>query len=178
MSSSRLARIYAAAYTYQYEDGFALYHPQYASEAADHIANGHSPRAAAGAIRLDFESLERWMREIPDFTRQVKIAVARRVFELEKRLLMTRDGVRAKVLLAALRRAAPEAWDDPRTSPHDDGNRLPTVIETKIIAAPEREGGRSTAQGGVESHGAAPPTPADIVNTSIKPNAPGSEALQ
>lgn len=151
-------------YDYQWLNGHALYSPAEAEEAAEHIANGHSLRAAAGAIHLPFASIMRWLAEIPDFARRIDIAAARRVFELEKRVLVTKDGVKAKVLLLALRRAAPEAWDDPRTSPHDEGNQLPQTVVIQVIASPKEAAVKGHEGGGETDSDAVSPPPAVYAN--------------
>jgi hypothetical protein len=97
---------------------------------AECIAAGHSLRAAAGFIGIPYSNLLNWIALDSNFAIQIDTASARRVYTLETDLKTT-DPVTAKVALTALRRAAPEAWDDPRITPHD--NPLPTRIEQEVI---------------------------------------------
>lgn len=124
---------------YRWKDGYAVYDPVAAAALVEHLANGHSLRGASGApdIQLPFASVLRWLATTPAFARMVDIAHARRVNELEARVLITNDAVQAKVLIQALRRAAPEAWDDTRNTPLNDSTSLPQQIIITIASPPQ-----------------------------------------
>lgn len=117
---------------YHWIGGYAEYHDVAAAKIAQWVKQGHSLRAAGGAVSLPFKSVIRWLSIHRAFARMIDIALAERVFDLEKQIFSTTDGVKAKVLLAALQRAAPEAWDDPRITKHER-DPLPGVVTLKIV---------------------------------------------
>lgn len=123
-------------------------------------SQGFSLRACAGAASIPYRVVAQWVDMVPAFRIQVEIAMARRVFQLESRLLGTEDPTQGKILMQALRRSAPEVWADPKESPPDAASQ-PTSIQLTIIEATPR-----TLPGAVEN--AAP----------IIPNAPTTTTTQ
>lgn len=127
-------------FEYEWQNGYALFNMEAAEAAVEAITNGHSLRAASGRIGIPYGSIMRWLVTSEDFAKMLDIASAERVFFLEKLLLSTRDVVKYKVLMGALRRAAPESWDDPRTTPHIDGPGLPQAITITLVEPVPRAG--------------------------------------
>ena len=127
----------ALRFDYIWVNGYAEFHYEAAQHACEFMAQGHSPRGAAGAIGIPYSSLMRWLAHT-EFAHMVDIAAAKRVFNLEQLLLQTKDVVKYKVLMAALRRAAPEAWEETRILPSDQTKKLPQNINVTVVAAPQR----------------------------------------
>lgn len=125
----------AIQFDYVWREGFADFHYEAAQVACEMMAQGHSPRGAAGSIGIPYSSLMRWLAHT-EFAHMVDVAAAKRVFNLEQLLLQTKDVVKYKVLMGALRRAAPEAWEETRILPSDQGKKLPTQINVTVVAAP------------------------------------------
>jgi hypothetical protein len=90
----------------------------------------------------------------------VELALAQRVYRLESEILNTEDPVRGKVLMQALRRAAPEVWADPREVPADQRS-LPQMITMTVVEANPRQLPMALQRAGED----------------IEPNAPGSERV-
>jgi hypothetical protein len=145
------AIITPAIYDYVWNQGYAEFHYEAATVACEFMAQGHSPRGAAGAIGIPYSSLMRWLVH-SEFAHMVDVAAARRVFTLEQLLLQTRDVVKYKVLMAALRRAAPEAWEETRILPSDQNKKLPTNINVTVIQAPARSS-MSVVESSISSDG-------------------------
>lgn len=125
-------------FLFTYSQGhYADPHPPAMLMVLELIASGHSLRASAGFIGIPYSNLLNWIAIDTNFAFRIDAAAARRVYTLESTTLATTDPVQAKVTLQALRRAAPEAWDDPRITPHD--NPLPTRIEQEIVYPPLRD---------------------------------------
>lgn len=127
----------ALSYEYVWNQGYAEFHYEAAVVACEFMAQGHSPRGAAGSIGIPYSSLMRWLAHT-EFAHMVDVAAAKRVFNLEQLLLQTKDVVKYKVLMSALRRAAPEAWEETRILPSDQNKKLPTNINVTVISAPSR----------------------------------------
>lgn len=98
---------------------------------------GYSLRACAGAACIPYRVVAQWVDLNPAFRVQVEIAMAQRVFHLEHRLLNTEDPTQGKILMQALRRAAPEVWADPKEAPPDVAN-IPTAITLTVVNAEPR----------------------------------------
>ena len=127
----------APHFEYIWTQGYAEFHYEAAVIACEFMAQGHSPRGAAGAIGIPYSSLMRWLAHT-EFAHMVDVAAAKRVFNLEQLLLNTKDVVKYKVLMSALRRAAPEAWEETRVLPSDQNKKLPTNINVTVVSAPSR----------------------------------------
>lgn len=127
----------AFQFEYTWNQGHAEFHYEAAQIACEYMAYGHSPRGAAGAIGIPYSSLMRWLVHT-EFAHMVDIAAAKRVFNLEQMLLQTKDVVKYKVLMSALRRAAPEAWEETRVLPSDQTKKLPQNINVTVVTAPAR----------------------------------------
>ena len=125
----------ARHFDYIWKQGYAEFHYEAAQVACEMMAAGHSPRGAAGAIGIPYSSLMRWLAHT-EFAHMVDVAAAKRVFNLEQLLLQTKDVVKYKVLMSALRRAAPEAWEETRVLPSDQAKKLPTQINVTVVATP------------------------------------------
>jgi hypothetical protein len=120
-------------FEYEWNQGYAMFNRTAAEAAVEAITNGHSLRAAAGRIGIPYGSIMRWLVTETDFAKMIDIASAQRVFHLEKLLLGTKDVVKYKVLMGALRRAAPEAWEETRVLPSAEAEQLPQTITVNII---------------------------------------------
>ena len=148
--------------TLEYIGEQALFSSAHAECIIELASKGYSLRACAGAVSIPYRCVGQWIDQVPAFRIRVEIAMARRVFQLEHRLLSTEDPTQSKVLMQALRRAAPEVWADPKESPPDSAS-VPTAITLTVISPEPR-----ALPGHVEAR--APEGPA--------PNAPSTSTTQ
>jgi len=124
-------------YDYRWNGPYAEFHMAAAEAACQMIRQGHSIRGAAGGIGLPYWSIVRWLNNSM-FAHMVDVASAERVFTLEAMLLHTKDLIKYKVLMSALKRSAPEAWEETRVLPSDQAKQLPQQITTTVVEAVER----------------------------------------
>jgi hypothetical protein len=138
----------------------AAFHPEIAAEILETVKNGFSLRAAAGFAGIPYRIAGQWVDNHATFGYDLELALAQRVYRLESEILNTEDPVRGKVLMQALRRAAPEVWADPREVPPQD-RQLPQLITLNVVEATPRS----------------LPLALQRQNEDIPPNAPGSDRV-
>jgi len=110
----------------------AIYNADIAQIVLDTVKDGFSLRASAGKAGIPYRVAAQWVDNHPTFGYDVELAMAQRVYRLEADVLTTEDPVRSKVLMQALRRAAPEVWADPKETP-PDARTMPQMITMTVI---------------------------------------------
>jgi DNA-binding XRE family transcriptional regulator len=95
-----------------------LYDPSYCDAAVEFMAQGYSKTAFAGSIGVCRDTLTEWEKHHPEFSVAIKRGQAGRTFQLEKDLLIARDGPTVTSRIFALKNAAPDEWKDKVETQH------------------------------------------------------------
>jgi hypothetical protein len=90
------------------------YQPALGNEILELMATGLSLAAAAAELGIHRQRVYEWMERYPDFADTVKLAQAKRLLYLERRLLTAADGPTVTSTIFALKNASPEDWRDRR----------------------------------------------------------------
>lgn len=94
----------------------------YSQEHGERIINlmaaGLSITAAAGEIGVSRRTVYEWEEKHADFSHTIKIARAKRLLFLERRLLSATDGPTVTSSIFALKNACPEEWRDKHEVEH------------------------------------------------------------
>lgn len=88
------------------------YRPEFCEQVEEFMAQGYSKMAAAGEVRVCYQTLKNWMEEFPEFFAAVKRGEARRTHILESGLLSAETGPQVTSRIFALKNAAPDEWRD------------------------------------------------------------------
>lgn len=105
------------------------YEPSYVDQIVDFMAQGFSPTAFAGSIRVSRSTLDNWGAEHPEFLEALQTARACRVYKLEDGMLSAKNGPEVTARIFALKNAAPDEWRDRQEVTGADGAPVRFVIE-------------------------------------------------
>lgn len=90
------------------------YRPALGNEILELMTTGLSLAAAAAELGIHRQRVYDWMERHPEFADTVKLAQAKRLLFLERRLLSAGDGPTVTSTIFALKNASPEDWRDRR----------------------------------------------------------------
>lgn len=99
------------------------------------MEQGFSLTAAAAAIDVGRSTVYRWKDEHPEFRDTVNLAMAKRQYFLEKRLLSAAEGPVVTSSIFALKNAGPEDWRDKREVEHSGGVEVSTKEQRDAAVA-------------------------------------------
>ncbi len=116
------------------------YRQEYCERVIDYMGQGYSLSAFAGSIKMDRQSIYRWMSEHPEFSHAVSRARMTRVAALETKMLRATKGAQASTSIFALRNADPSEWRDMRTVQHDHTLNVQTMSDEQLLAIAQGRG--------------------------------------
>jgi hypothetical protein len=110
------------------------YKSEYCELVIEKMSEGLSLTAFAGVIKVDKQSVYRWMSEYAEFSHAVARARSTRVLHLERKLLSSRKGAETSAAIFGLRNADPSEWRDIRNVQHDHSHTLQTLSDEQLLA--------------------------------------------
>jgi hypothetical protein len=118
----------------------SLYRQEYCELVMDKMGEGLSLTAFAGHIKVDKQTIYRWMQEHSEFSHAVARARSTRVLWLERKLLSATKGASTTAAIFALRNADPTEWRDVRSVQHDHTVTLQTMTDEQLLAIAQGQG--------------------------------------
>lgn len=110
------------------------YKPEYCDLVVERMGEGLSLTAFAGSIKVEKQTVYRWMSEHSDFSDAVARGRATRVLNLEQKLLRARYGAQSSAAIFALRNADPGEWRDVRNVQHDHSHTIAQLTDEQLLA--------------------------------------------
>jgi hypothetical protein len=110
------------------------YKPEYCELVIERMGEGLSLTAFAGSIKVDKQSVYRWMSEHSEFSHAVARGRSTRVLNLEQKLLRARYGAQSSAAIFALRNADPSEWRDVRNVQHDHSHTIANLTDEQLLA--------------------------------------------